>query len=66
MITDLARDFGDYSTYFDGNQDIDALIYLTMANSLIHEIYPQAVTIAEDVSGMPGLAAPFSSGGYWV
>lgn len=59
----LGRDFGDYSTYFDGNQDVDALIYLTMANSLIHEVYPQAVTIAEDVSGMPGLAAPFGSGG---
>ena len=35
-----------------------------MANLLIHEIKPQAVTIAEEVSGMPGLAAPFADGGY--
>ncbi len=59
----LGKDFTDYSCYFDGNQDEDALTYLTLANRLVKEINPDAVTIAEDVSGLPGLAAPLSSGG---
>jgi len=54
----IGRDFTNYSLYYDGNQDEDAIIYLTLANKLIHEINPQALTIAEDVSGMPGLASP--------
>lgn len=59
----LEKDFTGYECYFDGNQDLDALIYLTLANQLVKEINPNAITIAEDVSGMPGLAAPISSGG---
>lgn len=59
----LGKNFTDYSHYFDGNQDEDALVYLTLANMLIEEINPDAITIAEDVSGMPGLAAPFAWGG---
>lgn len=59
----LGKAFTDYSSYFDGNQDIDAIVYLTLANRLIREINSQAITIAEDVSGMPGLAAPYTSGG---
>lgn len=59
----LGKDFTDYSCYFDGNQDEDALVYLGLANILVHELNPSAVTIAEDVSGMPGLAAPFARGG---
>ncbi len=59
----LGKDFTDYSSYFNGNQDIDAIVYLALANKMIKEINPSAVTIAEDVSGMPGLAAPFESGG---
>ncbi|HIZ88034.1 MAG TPA: alpha amylase C-terminal domain-containing protein [Candidatus Coprenecus pullistercoris] len=59
----LGKDFTDYSCYFDGNQDEDALTYLGLANILVKEINPKAVTIAEDVSGMPGLAAPFRDGG---
>lgn len=54
----IGRDFTDYSMYYDGNQDEDAITYLTLANRLIHEVNPQALTIAEDVSGMPGLASP--------
>lgn len=54
----IGRDFTDYLMYYDGNQDKDAITYLTLANTLIHEINPQAFTIAEDVSGMPGLASP--------
>jgi 1,4-alpha-glucan branching enzyme len=46
--------------YYDGNQDEDAITYLTLANELIHELNPNAFTIAEDISGMPGLASPAS------
>ena len=59
----LGRDFTDYSCYFDGEQDEDALTYLGLANILVKEINPKAITIAEDVSGMPGLAAPLKDGG---
>ncbi|MBP1671269.1 MAG: glgB [Bacteroidetes bacterium] len=59
----LGKDFTDYNSYFNGNQDIDAIVYLALANKMIKEINPFAITIAEDVSGMPGLAAPFESGG---
>lgn len=59
----LGKDFTDYSCYYDGNQDEDALVYLGLANILVHEINSRAVTIAEDVSGMPGLAAPLKDGG---
>ena len=59
----LGKDFTDYSCYFDGNQDEDALLYLGLANIMIKEINPKAITIAEDVSGMPGLAAPAGVGG---
>lgn len=59
----LGKDFTDYSCYFNGNQDEDALIYLALANHLIKEINPGAITIAEDVSGMPGLASPAENGG---
>ncbi|MFA6757729.1 MAG: alpha amylase C-terminal domain-containing protein [Bacteroidales bacterium] len=59
----LEKDFNGYECYFNGNQDLDALVYLTLANELIKEINPNAITIAEDVSGMPGLAAPLKSGG---
>ena len=45
------------------NQDGDAICYLTLANKLIHEVNPNAITIAEEVSGMPGLAAGFKNGG---
>ena len=60
----LGEAFGGYGDYFNGAQDDNAICYLTLANLLIHEVNPSAITIAEEVSGMPGLAAPFSSGGY--
>ena len=59
----IGSDFGDYSRYYNGNQDGNAICYLTLANKLIHEINPRAITIAEDVSGMPGIAADVESGG---
>ena len=49
--------------YFAGNVDEEALVYLALANSIIHALRPDALSIAEDVSGMPGLAAPISDGG---
>ena len=59
----LERDFGDYSLYFNDGVDENAVAYLALANQVIHELNPNALTIAEDVSGMPGLAAPFAAGG---
>ena len=60
----LGEDFTNYEAYYNGYQDGDAITYLTLANKLIHEVNPNAVTIAEEVSGMPGLAAKFENGGY--
>jgi 1,4-alpha-glucan branching enzyme len=59
----LGKNFTNYNDYFNEEVDEDALTYLALANKLIHQLRPDAVTIAEDVSGMPGLAAPISSGG---
>ena len=53
----LGRAFCSYEDYFGGNVDEEALTYLALANRLIHTLRPDALTIAEDVSGMPGLAA---------
>jgi 1,4-alpha-glucan branching enzyme len=59
----LGTDFGDYSHYFSEAVDEEAWTYLNLANRVIHEVRPDAITVAEDVSGMPGLAAPVSEGG---
>ena len=59
----LNRVFNGYQDYFDSNVDSSALCYLQLANELAHAINPQAITVAEDVSGMPGLARPVSEGG---
>ena len=59
----LGTDFGNYELYFGPGVDENAVNYLALANMLIHELNPDAITIAEDVSGMPGLAAPYESGG---
>ena len=60
----LGEAFCNYADYFNGHQDDNAICYLTLANCLIHEVNKNAVTIAEEVSGMPGLAAKFKDGGY--
>ena len=60
----LGEAFCNYGDYFNGHQDDNAICYLTLANLLIHEVNPNAITIAEEVSGMPGLAAKFADGGY--
>jgi len=59
----LGKAFGSYADYYDGGQDTDAIVYLTLANLLIHQVKPKAITIAEEMSGMPGLAIPFKDGG---
>ena len=60
----LGEAFTNYADYFNGHEDDNAICYLTLANKLIHEVNPNAITIAEEVSGMPGLAAKFEDGGY--
>ena len=60
----LGEAFTNYADYFNGHEDDNAICYLTLANKLIHEVNPSAITIAEEVSGMPGLAAKFEDGGY--
>ena len=59
----LERDFTSYDFYFDGGQDEDAIAYLSLANKMIQEIRPGALSIAEDMSGYPGLAVPVHQGG---
>ncbi|MBP3298306.1 MAG: alpha amylase C-terminal domain-containing protein [Muribaculaceae bacterium] len=59
----LGKAFGSYADYYDGGQDTNAITYLTLANMLIHDINPKAITIAEEMSGMPGLAIPYEAGG---
>ncbi|MCQ2378454.1 MAG: alpha amylase C-terminal domain-containing protein [Victivallaceae bacterium] len=59
----LGKAFCSYDDYFGADVDGDALTYLALANEVIHKVRPDAVTIAEDVSGMPGLAAPVDQGG---
>ena len=49
--------------YFGSNVDDDAVTYLQLANTLTHELNPDAITIAEDVSGMPGLCQAIADGG---
>lgn len=60
----LGEAFGSYGDYFNGHEDDNAICYLTLANKLIHEVNPDAITIAEEVSGMPGLAVKFEDGGF--
>ena len=59
----LGRAFTGYGDYYTDNVDTDALSFLYLANTLVHEIKPDFITIAEDVSGYPGLAAPILKGG---
>ncbi|KAL0213133.1 hypothetical protein RCL1_006759 [Eukaryota sp. TZLM3-RCL] len=54
---------GNYSEYFGFHVDEDAITYLKLVNFLLHSLYPDIITIAEDVSGMPGLCRPIADGG---
>ncbi len=59
----LERNFVSYGDYFTGNEDQDALQYLTLANRLIFDINPHAISIAEEMSGYPGIAGTIDGGG---
>ncbi|MBR6439692.1 MAG: alpha amylase C-terminal domain-containing protein [Bacteroidales bacterium] len=59
----IGETFDDPWKYFGDNVDNDAVTYLQLANKLIHDIDNQNVTIAEDVSGMPGICAKIEDGG---
>lgn len=59
----LGSSFDNLNKYFSMNTDTEAVTYLQLANELIHEIKPDAITIAEDMSGMPGMCVPIEDGG---
>ncbi len=59
----LGSAFTDYRQYFSLNTNVDARVYLMLANELIHECNPAAITVSEDMSGMPGMALPLHMGG---
>ncbi len=47
---------GNYDEYFGLNTDIEAVVYLMLMNTMLHDIFPSVVTVGEDVSGMPTFA----------
>lgn len=59
----IGYEFGGYHDYFGMQTDLDGIIYLMLANTLIHNIKPNALTIAEDVSGFPTLCRSIKDGG---
>jgi len=59
----LEQAFSSYDDYVSSNVDLDALAYLQLANKLAHSVQPEVLTIAEDMSAFPGLAAPVGDGG---
>lgn len=59
----LGSAFTSYDMYFSMNTDTEAVTYLQLANELIHELNPNALTVAEDMSGMPGMCIPLKDGG---
>ncbi len=59
----LESSFTSYDCYFSENTDFEALTYLTLANKMMHQGRPGFITIAEDMSGYPGMAYPFEKGG---
>ncbi|CEF97678.1 Glycosyl hydrolase, family 13, catalytic domain [Ostreococcus tauri] len=54
---------GDYEQYFSTSTNVDGVVYLMLANELLHSLYPEIEVIAEDVSGMPTLCLPVDKGG---
>ncbi|KAM0907710.1 hypothetical protein ACQ4PT_015932 [Festuca glaucescens] len=54
---------GNYNEYFGFATDVDAVVYLMLVNDIIHGLYPEAITIGKDVSGMPTFALPVQVGG---
>ena len=59
----IGTEFSVQNDYFGDNVNNDAVIYLQLANCLIHQLDNEYITIAEDVSGMPGLCSSIEDGG---
>ena len=59
----LGSNFDSNSKYFSYNTHVEAITYLQLANELIRQVNPNALTIAEDMSGMPGMCLPIEDGG---
>ncbi|MDX2247253.1 MAG: alpha amylase C-terminal domain-containing protein [Bacteroidia bacterium] len=55
--------FGHYDKYFREGVEWDSITYLQLANELVHSLKPGAITVAEDMSGMPGGCRPVYDGG---
>ncbi len=55
--------FDHYDKYFKEGVDQEAVAYLQLANEVIHEFKKNLLSIAEDVSGMPGLCRRPEEGG---
>ncbi|KAI9344672.1 glycoside hydrolase family 13 protein [Obelidium mucronatum] len=54
---------GGYNEYFGPQVDLESVVYMMLANYIMHKLHPHIVTIAEDVSGMPTLCRPVNEGG---
>ncbi|XP_042419840.1 1,4-alpha-glucan-branching enzyme 2-2, chloroplastic/amyloplastic-like isoform X1 [Zingiber officinale] len=54
---------GNLNEYFGYATDVNAMVYLMLVNDMIHGLFPKAVTIGEDVSGMPTFCIPVQDGG---
>ncbi len=59
----LGKAFTSNADYFSLNTDTEAVTYLQLANELIREVNPHAITIAEDMSAMPGMCMKIKDGG---
>lgn len=59
----LGSAFTNYGMYFSMNTDVEAVTYLQLANELVHKYNKKALTVAEDMSGMPGMCLPIKDGG---
>ena len=59
----LGSNFTNLGMYFTMNTDVEAVTYLQLANELVREVNPHCMTIAEDMSGMPGMCEKVEYGG---
>ena len=59
----LGTDFNTNDKYFSYNTHTEAITYLQLANQMVRQVNPMTVTIAEDMSGMPGMCLPIADGG---
>lgn len=63
VLTHIRGFSGGYHEYFGSQVDEEAVVYMMLANEMLHSLYPNCITIAEDVSGMPALCVSLSLGG---